>query len=496
MTDRRSVATLCTLGLLTLTQGGCILSGRGLDFPASPALRAPGHMAYDVNSNGTVDFHVRANESGRMDLLCYDDDEDGVDDRVYRLSDYAAEHVPHLVILLDSVPFEPAARRAAESEWTWFDAPQKVIPPFPTMSGLIFTQLLHAPPLGGAINQYYDRASGERQDRIMARAHGDKNPWERRLHYRLKYWENGLSFLRPRACYQTELSRVRRALNDSPDRVTIVYVASTAGMVSKHGADGLREVLDGLEQLCMSILHERRGAMKISVVADHGHNFIAGARFDLPALLKARGFVPSNRLVHDTDVVVELDGLLNYAGIHTRQAARVAEALCDAPEIDMAMYQEGERILVQTRMGRAAVEHRGGSFRYVPLEADVLGYQPVIERLRASGSLDEDGFASDSDWFNATVDHQWPDAPYRLWGAFHGAIVSTPDVMVTTAPGSFVGLASMERYITMLSTHGGLDQVDSAAVLFTMTGRAQGPMRSGEVLPTIEPTFDPDRKPR
>ena len=494
----RRIPTFVTAGIaaMGLPIGGCVLSGKGLDFPKSPALRAPGHLAYDVDRNGVVDFHVRADERGRMDLLCYDDDEDGVEDRVFRLHEYPPERVPHLIILLDSIPFEPAAARAAASEWTWFDEPRKVIPPFPTMSGLIFTQLLHAPPLGGAINQYYDRAVGKRQDRIMARANGDKNPWERRLHYRLKYWENGLSFLRPRACFQTELARVRLALNDSPDRVTIVYVASTAGMVSKHGMDGLNEVLDGLEQLCVNILHERRGAIKISVVADHGHNFIAGSRIDLPALLKSRGFSPGDRLLDDADVVVELDGLLNYAGIHTRQPARVADALCAIPEIDMAMYQEGERVMIQTSAGRACIEHRSGFFRYVAIDGDVLDYEPLIDRLRATGSLDPEGYASDRDWFDATVDHRWPDAPRRAWDAFHGAIVSTPDVMVTTAPGYFVGLSSMERYITMLSTHGGFDQIDSAAVLFTMTGRAPGPLRSSEVLPTIEPTFDPDRKPR
>jgi hypothetical protein len=275
-----------------------------------------------------------------------------------------------------------------------------------------------------------------------------------------------------------------------------VYLASTAAMLSKHGADGLAEILDGVEQLCLSLLYERRGAIKLSVMADHGHNLIAGSRIDVPAFLRDAGFAPVKRLERNADVVVELDGLVNYAGVHTKQPARVAQVLTEHAEIELAMYLEGERVVVRNKDGRACIEHRAGSFRYTPIESDVLSYGPVVAQLSAAGKLDDDDFAPEREWFDLTVDHHWPDAPRRLWDAFHGLAVNTPDVMVTTAPGFFVGLASMERFITMASTHGGFDQVDSATFVLTMTGRAACPMRTHEVLPTIEPTFDPDRKPR
>jgi len=479
------------IGTLVSMQAGCILTGNGIRFPEASSVDPLHERDFDSDGDGAVDFRFRTNEQGRFDLLCYDDDQDGADDRVYRLSDYAPENVPHLIILLDSIPYGAVAERAAASRWNWFDPPCKVIPPFPTMSGVIFTRLLHAPPLGGMINQYYNRERGAREDRIFARAGGDVNPWELRLHYRMKYWENGLAFLRPRACFQSETMRVKAALDASPDRVTIVYLASTAGMLSKHGAAGLSEVLDGVEQLCLRILHDRRGAVKLSIMADHGHNLIAGTRVDVAAFLKEAGFAVRDRLGYENDVVVELDGLVNYAGVHTRRPARVAEALTGRPEIELAMYQEGERVVVRSGGGRACIEYRNGRYRYTAMETDVLSYAPVLDKLRGEGKLDGDGFASDRDWFNATVDHRWPDAPRRLWDAFHGLAVNTPDVMITTTPGSFAGLASMEKFITMASTHGGLDDVDSNTFVLTMTGRAHGPMRTADVLPTIEPTFDP-----
>jgi hypothetical protein len=117
----------------------------------------------------------------------------------------------------------------------------------------------------------------------------------------------------------------------------------------------------------------------------------------------------------------------------------------------------------------------------------------VIEQLRAAGKADPDGFIAPDDWLEATADHLWPDAPPRLWDAFHGVVVNTPDVMLTTAAGFYFGLPSFDMFIDMASTHGGFDQADSATALLTMTGRARSAavLRSESVIKTIEPTYDP-----
>jgi len=483
-----------TVPMLILS--GCLAPGARLTFP-KPAgeyvAAANGERAYDVNCNGRIDYRLTTGESGRLDQLEYDDDEDGAPDRVYRLGDYSPESVPHLVILFDSIPFAPVAARCEAQSWTWFDTPQKVIAPFPTMSAVIFSRMLGAPPQAGAINQYYDRAKGQRIDRLFERSTGDTNPWERRLHYRMKYWQNGMAFLDPRPWFGAELAAAKAAFDASPDRVTIVYFASTACMLSKYGEHGLEACLDGLDQLSMQVLYERRGAVKISAVADHGHTLCPGTRIDLAAMMRAAGFHPADRLQGPDDLVIEQDGLVNYAGIHTARAADVAASLAAHHEIELAMYMQAERVIVRDAWGHAAVERRGEQYRYVPIDHDVLEYQPVVAALRAAGKADEEGWASADDWFSETVDHRWPDAPTRAWNAFHGVIVNTPDVMIVTRRGYYTGLSSMDWFIDMASTHGGFDQDDSATFLLTMTGRARGPMRTELVIPTIEPSYDPSR---
>lgn len=488
-----SILRMCLFAAMALLQG-CLSPRERLDFPA-PMARAADELAFDTSGDGAADFWLRG-ENGRLDVLCYDDDQDGVEDRVHRLSEHAPENVPHLIVLLDSIPFEGMLERWKRDGWTWIDSPQKVIPPFPTMSGVIFTRMMHAPLTGGMINHYYDRAGQRGRNTLWSRARGEMNGWEKRLHYRLRYWENGLAFLRPRAWFEAELSRAARAFDASEDRVTIVYFASTSGMVSAHGRDGVEEVLNGVERLCVRVLHARRGAVKISIASDHGHNFVNGKRFDVAKALKGGGHTPAKSLRKETDVVVELDGLVNYAGIHTNRPAAVAKTLRECPEIDVVMYMDDGRVLVARGEQLAAVEREGGRVRYMALRGDPLGYEPVALEMRTAGTMDAEGFASDADWLRATADHQWPDAPVRVWEAFHGLAVNTPDVMVTTTPGWYVGLSSMERWVDMASTHGGLDQADSATFVMTMTGRVKGPLRTGEVIPGIEPSYDASYEPK
>ncbi|MCC6660295.1 MAG: hypothetical protein IT437_05360 [Phycisphaerales bacterium] len=468
---------------------GCVLPSDRLAFPA-PLASTPAERAFDTNADGRPDFWLLPDARGRLRELAYDDDADGAPDRVYE-PPRDPDAVPHLIILFDSIPYEPVAQRAADAAWTWFDPPVKVIPPFPTMSPVIFSRLLGAPPLPGVINEYYDREAGRRADRLSERVRGHGNPWERRLNYRLKYWENGLSFLYPHRWFRVDLARAKAAFDSSPDRVTVVYLASTAGLVSKYGLAGVNECLDGLDQLVMQVLYERRGAVEVSVMADHGHNLRPGTRIDLAAILKGAGFRPSGRLRTPDDVVIEQDGLVNYAGVHTRRAADVAAALAARPEIELAMYLDGDRVIVRGEHGRAAIQERGGRYRYTAIDADVLALLPAADSLAADGRADADGFIAAGDWFNATVNHRFPDAPPRLWEAFHGIVVNTPDVLLTTRPGCYTGLSSFDWWVDMASTHGGLDQQDSATFLLTTTGRATAPLRTESVMHAIEPEYNP-----
>ena len=480
----RMLARCVLIGVIALGASGCGSAER-LSFPTSPTLRNAEGMWYCLHGTSVANFAILNDDAGRLRQLAYDDDGDGTFDRRLKLS--AHDDLPHLIIMLDSVPYSAVADRYSQGQFTWFDPPQKVIPPFPTMSGVIFTSIMHAPPLPGMINRYYDRIRGKTENMIVRRAFGHENPWHMRLDYRCKYWENGLSFLWPRHWYRRELARAKRTFDESSEPVTVVYLASTAGMLSRFGSQGLDEVLRGLEQLCVQILHERDGKVHITALADHGHNLLPGERIELHETLRKAGFHPCGRLKNDHDVVIENDGMVNYIGMHCREPAKVADALLARDEVQLAMYRRDDCVIVRNARGSAAIHHRDGRFQYEPLDADVLGYEVVVQRLRAAGKLDAHGFAADRDWFEQTVNHEWPDAPPRLWKAFDGLTVNTPDLMLTLNDGYCTGMGFLELFISMESTHGGLNQLNSATFIMTTTGFAERSMRSDEILPRIAP---------
>ena len=121
----------------------------------------------------------------------------------------------------------------------------------------------------------------------------------------------------------------------------------------------------------------------------------------------------------------------------------------------------------------------------------MLNYQPVQALLTMSGKADAQGFATPEAWFAATVDHEWPNAPPRIWDAFHGIVVCPSDLMITLKDGYMSGYPLFRAFIDMASSHGGLNQANSATFLLSMTGRAIRPLRSSEVMQTIEPGYAP-----
>src|SRR5688572_9469971 len=145
---------------------GCAAQRERLTFPATPSIRDSRGMWYQLNGSAVTNFALLNDAEGRLRTLAYDDDSNGTFDREVQLND-ANENATHLVIMLDSIPYQAIADAYAGGRFTWFDPPQKVIPPFPTMSGVIFTSIMNAERLPGMINRYYDRQRARTENLII-----------------------------------------------------------------------------------------------------------------------------------------------------------------------------------------------------------------------------------------------------------------------------------------------------------------------------------------
>jgi hypothetical protein len=482
---------LVSLFVLTLLTVGCQAPLVHLSFPYRPLKASAQPQWFDMNDDGKNDFAITFDDHGRVDALWYDDDQDGHADRIYHLADYKDEAIPHAILLLDSVPFQCLADRYAAGEFRWFDPPTKVIPPFPSMTELCFTELLHAAPMHGMIDQFYDPREREIHNGLAARLAGFHWPWERYLDYRAPFIDEGFTYLDPVPWYRGELELARRAIAECPRRTSIVYFTSASGAICKYGKTGVDQVLDGAAQLCLQLLYERHGAIRISLMADHGHNLMLSKNIRVEELLKDAGFHPSKRQDHPNDVVLEINGLVTYAAVVTAKPQAVSDALLKERGINMTFYLEGNDVIARDANGAAAISFHDGKYRYKPLARDVLGYDAIVKQLAANGKLDPDGFVSHDDWFAATSEAEYPDAPARLWDAFHRLVINPPRVMFTTANGYMAGMPSFEKFITMKSTHGSLDQINSATFLMTMHRKIPTTMRTIDVMHALDPTFTP-----
>ena len=480
-----------TLILMLTLLAGCSAPSARLTFPAAPISQNSKGWFYDVHHRGKPDFALLKNDAGRVESVAYDDDGNGNWDRVYRLGDYADVNVPHLIVLLDSIPFDAVAQRYRSGDFPMFRPPQKVIPPFPSLTEICYSRLLGCPPLPGMVDGYFDRDAQGYADSLSDRIFGERQPWERRLDYTASMFESAQSYLQPRDWYAAELARAKTAFDKSPTRVTIVYLTSASSMLCRFGRPGMDEVLDGIERFCVQLLYERQGAVKITLMADHGHNLMASQNIPLAQILTAAGFHVSDRLEKPEDVVLELHGLVTVTSIRTNRPAAVARALSSQPEITLSAYMDGARVMVRSADGLASIDCRDGKLAYIATEGDALGYLPLVAAMKSAGKADQNGFASDADWFAATLDHLYPDAPRRLWDAFHGAVIHPPDLIVTTKDGFCAGRDDFQMFIHMASTHGSLNQVNSATFVMSMTDRVKGPMRTGEMLEAIEPGWSP-----
>lgn len=465
-----------------------------LTFPEQPLRRTADEQAFDVDGDGRVDFALRRAADGRFDHLLYDDDQDGHFDREIDRGDFDQRRLPHLIVLVDSIPLRVAAERHAQGLGGWFHAPVRVVPPFPSMSVVSFAELLGAPPMKAAVERYLDLGTGVVENQMVARAFGYEHPWHLRLSWYLRdYLSVGATYVAPDAWIAHEIGRIKQTFDASPQQVVVCYVSASSGMLSVHGHAGAERSMQLLEQLCLQLLYERQGALDITLVSDHGHNFARSQRIDVEAWLAEAGFDVGDEVRDDDDVFVELDGLVTYFGVHTRQPPAVIDSVLAHDEIELATWLDGDLVMVRDRFGAACVERRGDRLRYTPIDRDVLGLVPVLDELRRAGAVDAAGFVADRSWLLATCEGAWPDAPRRLWDAFHGQVVYPSRVMFTVRDGWYAGMAVFDPLIDMASTHGGLNDINSDAMLLTTVDGVSGPLRAREVLSRVEPRYDPQR---
>ncbi|HUW83776.1 MAG TPA: hypothetical protein VMZ31_13385 [Phycisphaerae bacterium] len=475
------------LALVALLVCGC---ESVVDFPlqSRKACKAAGQdlFVYDVNGDGHPDYWQGADAAGRIVELRFDENGDVAPDKTVRL-DAAGSDVPHLVIALDGVPFDLVRESYQRGRFRLFYPPAQLISCFPSMTDLAFSLVFDSERCLGCEALYFDRASNKLSDGNAVYLSGTNAKWASNLAYRCSFWWDANAYLNPQAVFEHELRGLSRAFRRIEHGQAFGYTVGTAGLGTRGGRDAIIKYLETVDRLCEQIVHRRKGQVRLTLLADHGHNLARSERISLKRHLREAGFNPTKRLDDPKDVVVVEYGLVTYAALSTNDPPAVAEAVLTHPGVELVAYSQGGQIVVRDGEGLARVAERDGRYRYQIESGDPLQLAPVLENLAAQACVSPDGWVDDRVLFDATVTHMYPDPLHRLWLAFNGLVRQTPDVLVCLRDGYAHGSKTFDFFIGgAASTHGSLNRASSTTFAMTMLGELPAALRPEQVLPALD----------
>lgn len=498
---------IATVAILVLTQGGGCTRMRPTYMPAPlESIRlADGstEYLYDTNDNGVVDFRERVLPTGRAAMMAYDDDEDGqIDARVtpgarnsaaYRGANADAPTAStRLLIILDSIPYAMVAGAHEGGAFRYFSRPAKVISPFPVMTDLALNAFFGESPAMAVETDYFD---GQRLiDGWDLYAKEANSKWLSRIDYHRPYAQHGDAYLDPRSGFARELFEIETRLDSSAGEDVNAYMVSTSALGFIEGERGHLWGLSRLDLFCRALMHRYRGKIDITLMSDHGHQFAKARRCALDADLRKLGYRVTTRLVREGDVIIPGFGLVSCAVMHTRQPLQVARDVGSLPYVEFAACRNNAgAVELFSNDGHAVIEQGGGGYRYHCTSGDPLKLQPALDKLLSEGMLDANGFATDRAWFDATVDHPFPDPLFRLVRAFDGLVKHTPDVLVSLRGGWYYGSPFMSAFVAPRATHGSLNAESSCGFAMTTMGALPDSVRMddlGDVLRRLADSSD------
>lgn len=391
-----------------------------------------------------------------------------------------------LILALDGVPYR-AVRTAREmGAFDGWAMPRPMVSTFPSMTNVGFTALL-APFGARPIPGYELRRYDDEKNRVLGGGIFDtKYNWREQFDLQMKgIWSKPGLYMAPGKTVRKELKKVRKFALENPDEIMLALVSATDTLTHFQGDDAivrsLLEVSDSIEELRGLHLRLYGRELQLVMFSDHGNADHKVKRASgLENTLKQAGLKLSKRLGSPDQVVTAAYGLVGYGVLYAEPATaeRAARALTDDPSVSLAAWPvSAHELRVVSKSGEASIRWRDLPSRrelaYMPLVGDPLSFLEVLDRMRAAGVVDDDGFASRDDWFEWTAFAQYPDAVSRLVDSLDGAWVSnSASVIFSLEPGYAWGVRAAQvgawlRAGPLDETHGSLDRDSSWGFFMT-----------------------------
>jgi hypothetical protein len=394
-----------------------------------------------------------------------------------------------LLIALDAVPYAPVAQltdpaRGDDAIFDGFRGPVPLISSFPSTTSLALGGILGGIGLErspGYEHRYYDLERNEIRGGGPFSYKKLLFPWRRFFDFETGgIVRKGIQLFRLEKASRQVVEDLVEAFAASEKPVFHAYVDLTDMIAHIDGPDGLGPFLRDLDRGLLD-LRARHPELDLTVVlySDHG---IAGGdplenvRRAVLRSLRREGFRRVRRLRQRNDVVFVPYGLVSSFVAFTRpgEEVAVARAIAGAEGVDFCVAGDRGGWKIQAGRGAARVLRRRGPrgdlYGYRALDGDPLGYGDLASGPGPDG--EPAPWRPDRWWLEATREHHYPDALYRIPRAFD--LVDYPaSVVCSVAEGHMYGAATthvasrFSPFGRLRFTHGALARGDSLGFLMS-----------------------------
>lgn len=394
-----------------------------------------------------------------------------------------------LIVALDAIRFEDAVRARfgfGEDLFPGFEGPVRLVSTFPSSTSLAMPGILE--PFGlerspGYEPRFYDLERGKVRGGGLVSYHRIPFAWRGFFDWEIRSLiQKTIGYGWPLRANRREIRKAIEAFLESEERYFFAYVNSTDATGHLYGPTTTTAALGELGRALADVRERHPGVLFHTVIlSDHGMGGGEPLRNALPGIARAlreEGWRLRKKIRDPRDAVLIPFGLLSSLVAHAsagREAA-LARALCRAEGVELCAYRDGHGWVVLAGGAEAAIRrctHDGRVlWSYVPVSGDPLDYEPVLARLaaQAAGS-DGDGWYEDRAWFEATLEHHFPDALHRIARSFD--LVENPaSVVCSMAPGWLYGSRRLVVGTRLTRgrlrwTHGALRSEDSLGFIMS-----------------------------
>ncbi|HEX8634997.1 MAG TPA: hypothetical protein VF703_12695 [Pyrinomonadaceae bacterium] len=379
-----------------------------------------------------------------------------------------AAAVRHLIICVDGVAFSTIEEMRAAGRFQHFRAPSRMIAPFPSLTNLALGEILQpagaSEPLGYEDN-YFDTTKNKMRGGLLDRFRGGrfiKGTFRELFDYHPSAIKSGLGYAAPPVSTYleslTDIVRLKQKFRASREPVFFAYTGASDSLAHLGGERLLKSFLVRLDETVADIVRESGGRVEVSIFSDHGNDFKGYRRVSLKSALRRANFKLDDRIRNERSVVLPQFGLVGCAVMWTRESNEepLAAIVSRVRGVDFAAYEKDGVVYVRNERGIAALERRGGRFRYRAMQGDPLELAAVVESLRRQDKVDDENFIADEDWFAATLESARPDVVRRVFEGASERVRHRANVLVNFADGYYTGSASLDVFAFLQATHGNL----------------------------------------